>query len=175
LHGFEIERFHRKHPFKIDIIDIGIDTLSQWIAGRYLWFSTSQQQEADMPLVRVSLRRGKPATYRKAIFDGIYDAMRATFDVPEEDRFMVVSEHDGTDLTYSASYLGIARTDDFVLIQITVSNTRPREKKQALYRAIADNLAKKPGIRREDVFINLVEVLPENWSFGNGVAQYVKD
>jgi 4-oxalocrotonate tautomerase len=126
-----------------------------------------------MPLVRVSLRQGKPAAYRKAILDGIYDAMRATFDVPEEDRFMVISEHDETDLTYSASYLGIARTDDFVLIQITVSNTRPREKKQALYRAIANNLSKNPGLRPEDVFINLVEVLPENWSFGNGIAQYV--
>jgi 4-oxalocrotonate tautomerase len=137
--------------------------------------SSSQQQEAHMPLVRVSLRQGKPAAYRKAILDGIYDAMRATFDVPEEDRFMVISEHDETDLTYSSNYLGIARTDDFVLIQITVSNTRPREKKQALYRAIADNLSKRPGIRREDVFINLVEVLPENWSFGNGIAQYVAD
>ena len=128
-----------------------------------------------MPLVRVSLRQGKPAAYRKAILDGIYDAMRSTFDVPEDDRFMVISEHDETDLTYSASYLGIARTDNFVLIQITVSNTRGREKKKALYRAIAENLSKNPGIRPEDVFINLVEVLPENWSFGNGIAQYVAD
>ena len=128
-----------------------------------------------MPLVRVSLRQGKPAAYRKAILDGIYDAMRSTFDVPEEDRFMVISEHDETDLTYSQNYLGIARTDNVVLIQITVSNTRGREKKQALYRAIADNLSKNPGVRPEDVFINLVEVLPENWSFGNGIAQYVAD
>ena len=128
-----------------------------------------------MPLVRVSLRQGKPAAYRKAILDGIYDAMRSTFDVPEEDRFMVISEHDETGLTYSANYLGIARTDNFVLIQITISNTRGREKKQALYRAIAENLSRSPGIRPEDVFINLVEVLPENWSFGNGIAQYVAD
>src|ERR1700761_468656 len=127
-----------------------------------------------MPLVRVSLRRGKPAAYRKAILDGIYEAMRSSFDVPEEDRFMVVSEHDEADFSYSAGYLGIARTDDFVLIQITANNTRTREKKKALYRAIADNLARNPGIRREDVFINLVEVLPENWSFGNGIAQYAQ-
>jgi 4-oxalocrotonate tautomerase len=126
-----------------------------------------------MPLVRVSLRRGKPAAYREAILDGIYRAMLSTFDVPEEDRFMVISEHDEPDFSYSKTYFGIARSDDLVMIQLTVSNTRTREKKQALFRQIVDNLAADPGVRPEDVFINLVEVLPENWSFGNGIAQYV--
>jgi 4-oxalocrotonate tautomerase len=128
-----------------------------------------------MPLVRISLRRGKPAAYRKAILDGIYDAMRSAFDVPEEDRFMIISEHDEADFSYSANYLGIARSDNLVLIQITANNTRTRDKKKALYRAIADNLSKNPGVRPQDVFINLVEVLPENWSFGNGIAQYAAD
>jgi 4-oxalocrotonate tautomerase len=126
-----------------------------------------------MPLVRVSLRRGKPAAYREAILDGIYRAMLSTFDVPEEDRFMVISEHDEPDFSYSKTFFGIARSDDLVMIQLTVSNTRTREKKQALFRQIVDNLAADPGVRPEDVFINLVEVLPENWSFGNGIAQYV--
>ena len=127
-----------------------------------------------MPLVRVSLRRGKPAAYRKAILDGIYRAMRSAFDVPEEDRFMTISEHDETDFSYSKSYLDIPRSDDLVIIQITANNTRTVEKKKALYRQIVDNLAADPGLRREDVFINLVEVLPENWSFGNGIAPYAK-
>ena len=126
-----------------------------------------------MPLVRVSIRRGKPIAYRKAILDGIYRAMRSTFDVPEEDRFMVINEHDETDFSYSKTYLGIDRTDDLVLVQLTVSNTRTVEKKQALYRQIVENLAADPGVRPEDVFINLVEVLPANWSFGRGIAQYV--
>jgi phenylpyruvate tautomerase PptA (4-oxalocrotonate tautomerase family) len=126
-----------------------------------------------MPLVRVSLRRGKPAAYRQAILDGIYRAMRATFDVPDEDRFMTISEHDEADFSYSKTYLGIARSDDLVMIQLTVSNTRPVEKKQALFRQIAANLTADPGLRPEDVLINLVEVLPENWSFGHGIAQYV--
>ena len=128
-----------------------------------------------MPLVRISLRRGKPAAYRKALIDGVYDAMRTAFDVPEEDRFMVISEHDEPDFGYSANYLGIARTDNLVMIQITANNTRTREKKKAFYRAVADNLSKNPGVRPEDVFISLVEVLPENWSFGNGIAQYATD
>ena len=127
-----------------------------------------------MPLTRVSLRRGKPADYRKAILESLYQAMRETFDVPEGDRFMTVSEHDADDFVYGANYLGIARSDDLVIIQLTVSNTRPVAQKQSLYRRIVERLSESPGLRPEDVFINLVEVLPENWSFGRGEAQYVR-
>ena len=127
-----------------------------------------------MPLTRVSLRRGKPAAYRKAILEGLYQAMRETFNVPEGDRFMIVTEHDQDDFVYGADYLGIQRSDDLVIIQITVSNTRPTAQKQKLYRRIVEKLTEKPGLRAEDVFINLVEVLPENWSFGHGEAQYVR-
>ena len=127
-----------------------------------------------MPLARVSLRRGKPATYRKAILEGIYQALRETFDVPEGDRFMILTEHDEDDFVYDANYLGIRRSDDLVFIQITVSNTRPTAQKQKLYRRIVERLTENPGLRPEDIFINLVEVLPENWSFGHGQAQYVR-
>jgi phenylpyruvate tautomerase PptA (4-oxalocrotonate tautomerase family) len=128
-----------------------------------------------MPLVRVSLRRGKPAAYHQAIFDGVYRAMRETFNVPEDDRFMTLSEHDESTFTYRASYFGIARSDDLVILQITANNTRTAEQKKALYRRIAEHLTASPGLRPEDIFISLVEVLPENWSFGHGVAQYAAD
>jgi phenylpyruvate tautomerase PptA (4-oxalocrotonate tautomerase family) len=128
-----------------------------------------------MPLVRVSLRKGKPAAYRKAILDGIYQAMISTFNVPNEDRFMVINEHDEPDFSYSPTYFNIARTDDLILIQLTVSNTRNVEQKKALFRRIVDNLKASPGVGPEDVFINLVEVDPANWSFGHGIAQYVAD
>jgi 4-oxalocrotonate tautomerase len=127
-----------------------------------------------MPLARVSLRRGKPAAHRKAILEGIYQALRETFDVPEGDRFMILTEHDEDDFVYDANYLGIRRSDDLVIIQITVSNTRPTAQKQKLYRRIVERLTESPGLRPEDIFINLVEVLPENWSFGHGEAQYVR-
>ncbi|MGL3211361.1 MULTISPECIES: tautomerase family protein [unclassified Bradyrhizobium] len=127
-----------------------------------------------MPLTRVSLRRGKPAAYRKAVLESLYRAMRETFDVPEGDRFMTISEHDDGDFIYGADYLGIRRSADLIIIQITVSNTRPVAQKQKLYRRIAERLTESPGLRAEDIFINLVEVLPENWSFGNGEAQYVR-
>ncbi len=100
--------------------------------------------------------------------------MRETFNVPESDRFMTVSEHDEDGFVYDADYLGIHRSDDLVMIQLTVSNTRSLEQKKQLYRRIVEHLTRNPGLRTEDILINLVEVLPENWSFGNGEAQYVK-
>ena len=126
-----------------------------------------------MPLARISMKRGKPPAYRQAILENLYLALRETFNVPEGDRFMTVSEHDDDGFVYDPGYLGIRRSDDLVMIQITVSNTRPVEQKKQLYRRIAERLTESPGLRPEDVFINLVEVLPENWSFGHGVAQYV--
>ena len=125
-----------------------------------------------MPLVRIALRKGKTAAYKNALTTEIYQAMREVFDVPEEDRFVVISEHDEDTFCFSDSYLGIARSNDLVIIQITANNTRTVEKKKALFARIADRLAASPGVRREDVFINLVDVPKENWSFGNGIAQY---
>ncbi|MGH6982866.1 MAG: tautomerase family protein [Stellaceae bacterium] len=125
-----------------------------------------------MPLTRIDLRRGKSAEYRRAIMDQVYAAMRETFEVPDEDRFMLLTEHDADTMSYSRRYLGIERSDDLVVIQITVSKTRTVEQKKALYQSVARHLAVSPGIRPADVFINLVEVVKENWSFGNGEAQY---
>jgi 4-oxalocrotonate tautomerase len=133
-----------------------------------------QRQEIPMPLARISLRRGKPAPYRKSILEGVYQALRETFDVPDGDRFMILTEHDQDDFVYDPNYLGIPRSDDLVYVQLTVSNTRPTAQKQELYRRIVEKLTADPGLRPEDIFINLVEVLPENWSFGHGEAQYVK-
>jgi len=123
-----------------------------------------------MPLVRVSLRQGKSADYKKAIGDGVYQAMLETFAVPKEDRFVVVSEHAESEFQFSRTYLDIARSDDLVIIQITANNTRTVEQKKALVARIAELLSQAPGLRKEDVFINLVEVAKENWSFGNGIA-----
>ena len=125
-----------------------------------------------MPLIRISLRKGKPESYRKAIADGVYTALRETFNVPEEDRFITIGEHDQADFLFGRTYMGIERSDDLVILQITVSNTRTVEQKKALFARIAERLAQDPGLRPQDAFINLVEVVKENWSFDNGIAQY---
>jgi phenylpyruvate tautomerase PptA (4-oxalocrotonate tautomerase family) len=126
-----------------------------------------------MPLVRIDLRKGKSAAHKKAIADGIYRAMRETFTVPEEDRFIVVTEHDDDGFFYSKTYMNIGRTDDLVMIQLTVTNSRNVDQKKALFARIVELLAEQPALRPQDVFINLVEVDKANWSFGNGIAQYV--
>lgn len=127
-----------------------------------------------MPLVRISLVKGRPAGERRAIGDAVHRALVETFDVPVRDRFQVLTEHEPGDLVYDAEYLGIARSDNVVLIQMTVSAGRSLEKKRRLYRRIAEHLAAL-GLRREDAWINLVEVAKENWSFGNGVASYAPE
>ena len=124
-----------------------------------------------MPLVRIDLRKGKDAAYRQQVVRVVYDAMVGV-GVPVNDRFELVNEHDAGNFQYDPDYLGIHRTDDLVIIQITWNEGRTVEQKKQLYKTIADGLAKSPGVRPEDVFINLVEVKKENWSFGNGIAQY---
>jgi 4-oxalocrotonate tautomerase len=108
-----------------------------------------------MPLTHISLRAGKPEAYRQAIFDSLYRAMREVLNVPEDDQFMTISEYDAANFRYGP-YLGIARSDDLVLIQITVFNTRTVEQKTALFRRIAELLGESPGIRPEDVFVNIL-------------------
>jgi phenylpyruvate tautomerase PptA (4-oxalocrotonate tautomerase family) len=124
-----------------------------------------------MPLVRIDLRKGKDAAYRQQVGRAVYEAMIGV-GVPANDRFMVVNEHDADNFQFDPSYLGINRTEDLVIIQITWNEGRTVEQKKQLYKTIAEGLAKSPGVRKEDVFIGLVEVKKENWSFGNGVAQY---
>ena len=125
-----------------------------------------------MPFVRIDLARGKSADYRGSVGDVVYNAMLETLNVPQDDRFQVITEHDASSLVIDPNYLGIARTADCVVIQVTLNEGRTVEKKRAFYKAVADGLHARLQLRREDVLINLVEVSKENWSFGNGEAQY---
>ncbi|HXC38028.1 MAG TPA: tautomerase family protein [Burkholderiales bacterium] len=125
-----------------------------------------------MPLVRISLLKGKPASYRRKVGDAIHQAMMETIDVPAKDRFQLVTEHDPEDFIYDREYLGIARSRDLVIIDITISFGRSLNLKRALFRTIAERLAAAVQLRPEDVLVNLVETAKENWSFGNGIASY---
>jgi phenylpyruvate tautomerase PptA (4-oxalocrotonate tautomerase family) len=126
-----------------------------------------------MPLARIDLVHGKPADYKRAIADVVYEAMLDTIKAPANDRFQITTEHAPEDHIADENYLGIKRTQDCVIIQLTLNVGRTVEQKKAFYKAVADGLHERLGLRREDVFINLVEVAKENWSFGNGLAQYV--
>ena len=124
-----------------------------------------------MPLLHISMRAGKPDAYRQAILDSLYRAMREALNVPEGDAFMALTEHEPTNFRCGNAY-GVARSDDAVLIQITVFASRTPEQKKALYRRIAELLGERPGIRPEDVFVNVLDASKENWSVGQGIAQF---
>ncbi|WP_305989764.1 tautomerase family protein [Roseibium sp. MMSF_3544] len=128
-----------------------------------------------MPLTQISLRKGTKTNAQKAaIMNELYRAMRETIDVPDDDKFMTISEFEPEDFVFGRHYMDIARSDDLLIIQLTISDTRPWEKKRALLRRIADGLEKNVGVRPEDIFVNLVETKLENWSLGHGIAQYVE-
>jgi 4-oxalocrotonate tautomerase len=126
-----------------------------------------------MPLVRIHVPQGKSAEYRSAISDVVYNTTITVLNVLENNRFHVISEHSPTDLVIDPTYLSIQRSENAIIIQITLNEGRATlELKKVYYKALADGLHGRLGLRREDVFISLVEVKKENWSFGNGEAQY---
>jgi len=125
-----------------------------------------------MPLVRISLLEGRSAEYKKKIGDVVHQAMVETINCPPQDRFQLITEHTKENFLCAPEYLGIPHTDDLIIIQITLNEGRTVELKKMLYQAIANGLNAAVSVSVQDVFISLVEVKKENWSFGNGVAQY---
>ena len=127
-----------------------------------------------MPLVRIDLLEGKTAEFKTQLGELVYESMLETIGIPEEDKFVIVNDLKAEELIFSTNYLGVDRTEGIVIIQITMNEGRTTEVKKALYKTVAENLNNRLDIRKEDVFINLVEVNKENWSFGNGIAQYAE-
>lgn len=126
-----------------------------------------------MPLVRIDVPQGKSAEYRRAISDVVYDTTINVLNVPENNRFHVISELAPTNLLIDPIYYGIQRSDSAIIIQITLNEGRATlEMKKMYYKALVDGLHERLELRREDVFINLIEVKKENWSLGSGEAQY---
>ena len=125
-----------------------------------------------MPFVRVALPAQFSREQVRQVSDAIHDSMVATFNVPVDDRFQVISRHGPDELVCAPSYLGIAHTDRVVFVQITCNEGRTVEMKKLLFATIASSIASGGAVLASDVIINLVEVRKENWSFGNGVAQY---
>jgi len=126
-----------------------------------------------MPFVRIDLSAGTSLEYRKSLGDGVHRAMIEAFDIPPDDRFQVITEHPPEGLVYNAGYLGVRRSNRVVFVQITLSSGRKPQQKRKLYKRMAEILAESPGLNPQDLLINLVEVSWENWSFGNGEAQYM--
>jgi 4-oxalocrotonate tautomerase len=131
------------------------------------------KEKNSMPFVRIDLRQGTSPEHRKALADGVHRAMVEALAIPPADRFQLITEHSAEGLIYDPGYLGVARSDRVIFVQITLSVGRKPQQKRALFKRMAEILAESPGLRRQDLLINLVEVSWENWSFGNGDAHYM--
>ena len=121
-----------------------------------------------MPFARIDLAQGKTSEYRTAVADVVYGGIVGVLKAPEGDRFMVIGEHAPDNFVYDPNFLDIKRSPDLIIIQVTSTVGNTKEQKVAFFRQVADELNRRLGVRREDVFISLVFVDREDWSFGNG-------
>jgi phenylpyruvate tautomerase PptA (4-oxalocrotonate tautomerase family) len=135
--------------------------------GRYRG-AVNHLKEAAMPMSRISLLKGKSPEYLRALGDSLQRAMEEAFNVPKNDRFQIIHQHEPYELMFDRDYEGGPRSDDFVLIAITVGKPRSVEVKQAFYRRLVEELAASPGVRPEDVMVVLSSSQGEDWSFGGG-------
>ena len=125
-----------------------------------------------MPLVRIDLSKKHSESFAQQVGDIVYNVMREQINVPDDDKFQIITRHDISEFNIPKSYLGIEYSEGIIFIQATISFGRSTDLKKSLYKAICNSLVQKLNVRSQDVFINLLEVNKENWSFGNGEMQY---
>jgi 4-oxalocrotonate tautomerase len=129
-------------------------------------------ESRTMPLVRINLPTATSDAQMAAVAEAVHQALVDTFNVPLPDRFQVLTRSPPNELICTPEFLGIAHSPTVVFVQIACSPGRSLEMKKALYAAIASKVAAHGHFAAADVIINLVETERENWSFGNGIAQY---
>jgi phenylpyruvate tautomerase PptA (4-oxalocrotonate tautomerase family) len=122
-----------------------------------------------MPISRISLLKGKSPTYLRALADSLQRAMEEAFNVPKNDRFQMIHQHQPHELVFDRSYGGGPRSDDFVLIAITTGKPRSTQVKQAFYQRLVAELSASPGVRPEDVMVVVSTSQGDDWSFGGGL------
>ena len=125
-----------------------------------------------MPFVNIYLRRGKSQEYLHEVANAIHEALVAEANVPQDDRFQVIHQLEPHEMLAHPSYGGVSRSENLVIVQITLNQGRTLEVKKALYADMVKRLGRAADVRPDDVLISLVEVVKENWSFGNGIATY---
>jgi phenylpyruvate tautomerase PptA (4-oxalocrotonate tautomerase family) len=126
-----------------------------------------------MPLVTIELLAGRTDQDLRLIGDSVHEAMVEHLNVPQRDRFQVVTEHSAATLQFDRHYLDIERSDQFVMVRVTLAAGRTAEAKSAFYARLAELLAGRIELRPEDLAVILVENERTDWSFGRGQASYV--
>ena len=148
-------------------------TRLDWPAGAPRQVLQAREERKAMPLVRIDLSKDAPAERIRVVSQAVYGAMTDIANVPIHDKFQIVTRHSADEIIYpDEGYLGITYSPDLIFIQITWVAGRSIDVKKRFYRRIADEIHEKAGVRKEDVWISLVDASREDWSFGNGDMQY---
>jgi 4-oxalocrotonate tautomerase len=126
-----------------------------------------------MPLVRIDLNKDAPAERVRVVSQAVYGAMKEIANVPANDKFQIVTRHSADEIIYpDEGYLGVTYSPDLIIIQVTWVGGRSTDVKKKFFHRIADEVHEKAGVRKEDIWISLVDSGREDWSFGNGEMQY---
>ncbi|MFI5973341.1 tautomerase family protein [Streptomyces sp. NPDC051452] len=125
-----------------------------------------------MPFVRIDTLGTDPARL-DALGQAVQDALVETLGVPPEDRFQVLTGHDGVTSTLRyGDYPGVRRDDSLVFVAVTMRAGRDADVKRAMYRRIAETVYERTGTEPRNVFVTIIENTSADWSFGHGLAQY---
>lgn len=129
-------------------------------AGAGLMFGPgafAQIPENGAPLVRIDIGKGASAERIRAVSEVIHHALMEA-GVPAHDKFHIITRHGAGEIVYpEAGYLGMEYSQDLILIQISWGTGRSVEHKKKLYRRIADGIHALQAVRKEDIWISLVE------------------
>jgi 4-oxalocrotonate tautomerase len=126
-----------------------------------------------MPLARIDISKSASDELIRIVSEAVYRAMVEVANVPAHDKFQVINRHAADEMIYpQEGYLGLNYTPGLIIIQVTWVGGRSTDVKKKFYRQIADEIHEKGGVRKQDVWINLVDTAREDWSFGNGEMQY---
>lgn len=128
-----------------------------------------------MPLARISLARGKSREYLKALSEELHAAMVESFEVPQDDMFQLIHQHDPDEMVFDPHYMGVDRSSDVVFITLATGRPRSTQTKLRFYRTLADRLAVRPGIRPDDIMVVISSSQRDEWSFGKGLAQLLSE
>ncbi|MFM9433219.1 phenylpyruvate tautomerase PptA (4-oxalocrotonate tautomerase family) [Janthinobacterium sp. CG_23.3] len=123
-----------------------------------------------MPMTRISLLKGKPPAYLQALSDSLDRALVEAFEVPPNDRFQLIHQHEANELIFDRHYMGGPRSDDFTVFAISAGRPRSDATRAAFFRRLVELLAEAPGMRPEDVMVSITTSESNEWSLGGGNA-----
>ncbi len=114
-----------------------------------------------MPIVKVEMLKGKSPEYKKTVLDCIHSGLVDSIDIEDWDRFQRINEYDKADFEMPSF-----KSDDFMIIELTLFPGRTKEQKKKAIERITENLKNSLSVDPSDVFMIIQEPPLENWGIG---------